>query len=175
LKQLEAQGWRPDLIIVDYLDLLKPLTSYSDEYADLGAIAVALRGLAGELGVPVWTATQANRMGMVADVIDLEHVGDSVKKVQVADVVLALCSKPEERNANLLRIFGAKNRNGPAKFSLKLRSAYDMMMLSDITQPVPVLPGATDHDPAGSAKPPGMPKKRRRKKAESDDSQAKKE
>ena len=56
MTQLHGLGFVPDLVIVDYGDLLKPLTSYHDEYSDLGKIFEGLRGLAGEFQVPVWTA-----------------------------------------------------------------------------------------------------------------------
>jgi replicative DNA helicase len=131
LRRMEGLGWYPDVIIVDYMDLLKPLTSYNDEYADLGGIAKDLRGLAGEYKVPLWSATQVNRAGLGQEVVDVEHIGDSLKKAQIADIILALCATREERENSGLRIFGAKNRNGPSKFTVEIRSLYERMRLYD--------------------------------------------
>jgi len=131
LRQLEAMGWLPDLLVVDYLDLLKPLTNYNDEYADLGHIAQDLRGLCGEFEIPAWSATQTNRAGMSQETPDIEHMGDSIKKAQIADVILVMCATKEERAQNLLRIFIAKNRNGPNKVELEIRTAYHRMALWD--------------------------------------------
>lgn len=132
MQMLEGLGWVPDFVIVDYGDLLKPLTNYQDEYADLGAIFGDLRGLAGEFNVPVWTATQSNRAGLNAEVIDIEHIGDSLKKAQIADVILALCANKDEIKSGVMRLFGAKNRNGIDKFEIKIETSYDKMTLYDV-------------------------------------------
>ena len=147
LKQLEQMNWYPDVIIVDYLDLLKPLTNYKDEYADLGAIARDLRGMAMELKVPVWSATQTNRSGLNQEVVDIEHIGDSLKKAQIADIVLALSATREDRDNNVLKIFLAKNRNGPAKRQIEIRSDYSRMLLYDANGSCPTLPKSTTPPP----------------------------
>jgi replicative DNA helicase len=155
LQHLAGIGWVPDFIIVDYGDLLKPLTNYQDEYADLGAIFADLRGLAGEMGVPVWTATQANRSGLNADVVDLEHIGDSIKKAQIADLIIALCAKREEIDAGIMRLFGAKNRNGPDKWEIKIGTAYEMMTLYEVVKNAQL--AATGGLQTQSTVAPGMP------------------
>jgi replicative DNA helicase len=151
LLSLRNFGFVPDLIIVDYGDLLKPLTSYADAYADLGAIFRDLRGIAGEMKVPLWTATQMNRGGMSLEVADLDVIADSFQKAFIADVVIALCANREELENNTMRLFGAKNRNGPSKFIVPIRTAYDQMVFHRPTamppqviqppaQPPPVMP-----------------------------------
>ena len=52
-----------DLLVVDYGDLLRPDTKErnSNSYQDGGSIYSELRAIAGELGVPLWTASQSNR------------------------------------------------------------------------------------------------------------------
>lgn len=137
LRMLETVGWVPDVIIVDYLDLLKPLTNYNDEYADLGAIAKDLRGLGIEQEVPLWSATQTNRAGFNQEIVDIEHMGDSIKKAQIADLIIALCRTREEKINNIMRLFFAKNRNGPDKVEVEIRTDYAKMCFFDINgQPV---------------------------------------
>jgi replicative DNA helicase len=155
LMMLEGMGFIPDLIVVDYGDLLKPLTNYDSEYADLGAIFKDLRGLAGERNVPLWTATQVNRPGLNMEIVDLEHTSDSLKKVMIADIVITICATREEIEDNTLRLFGAKNRNGPPKFEVGIRTAYDRMCF--YRPGLPPVPKIT-----GSA-PPATKKKSRRK------------
>ena len=127
LKILKGMGFVPDLIIVDYGDLLKPTSSYNDPYADLGNTFAELRGIAGEWDVPLWTATQVNRAGMSQEIADVDSIGDSVKKAQIADLLIAICATREELENNELRLFGAKNRNGPPKFLLSIKSDYERM------------------------------------------------
>lgn len=131
IQQLKALGFIPDLIIVDYLDLLQPLTRYNEEWADLGSIAKDLRGLAGSLKIPIWTGCQSNRAGLSADILDLEHVGDSLRKAQIADVIIAICMSPDERANNAARLFLPKNRNGPAGVVIPIRTAYNRMCFFD--------------------------------------------
>jgi len=57
------EGIKPDLIIVDYADILRPIEKEknSNSYSEMGGIYEELRMIAGELGVPIWTASQTNR------------------------------------------------------------------------------------------------------------------
>jgi replicative DNA helicase len=127
LQQLRNNKFYPDLVIVDYADLLKPTSNYNDQYADLGATFADLRGLAGELNIPVWTATQVNRAGIMADAPDIEHVSDSLQKMMIADIAIAIAMTKEERAVHRARLFIQKNRNGPAKREVQIHTAYDRM------------------------------------------------
>jgi len=129
LRQLASVGWLPDVIIVDYIDLLKPTTNYKDQYQDLGVISQDLRGLAGELEVPMWTASQVNRPGYNLEVVDLDHMGDSMQKAYIADVVLAICADRDEKQKGIMRINVAKNRNGPDKIQVGIRTDFPKMSL----------------------------------------------
>lgn len=153
-------GFIPDLIVLDYGDLLKPTSSYQDAYEDLGTIFKDLRGLAGELNIPIWTATQSNRTGNNQEVVDLDSVGDSFKKVQIADVVIAIGGTPEDKGENIVRLNIAKNRNGPDKRVIAIRTAYDRMCFYD---PVAEPPGPRKRTPVltnGEDKAPGLPSRR---------------
>jgi replicative DNA helicase len=53
-------GKKPDLVIVDYGDLLK-VNIKKDKHEALEDLYEELRGMAGEYDIPVWTASQAGR------------------------------------------------------------------------------------------------------------------
>lgn len=125
--QLVATGFKPDVIIVDYLDLLKPVTNYSDEYADLGSIAAELRGFAMEMKIPIFTATQVNRAGNTAEILDLTHMSDSIKKAFVADIIVAICMTREDKMENRARLVPIKNRNGPDFVEVPIVTDYSRM------------------------------------------------
>lgn len=131
LRQIGSMGFKPGLILVDYGDLLKPTTNYNNEYEDLGAIFGDLRGLGGEQKAPVWTASQVRRDGWNAEIVDLEHTGDSKRKVEIADTVIALCATREERERDEIRFHVAKCRKAPAGSIIKAKSAFSRMSLHD--------------------------------------------
>lgn len=128
LKQLRLKGFVPDFVVVDYIDLLKTSSGYADLYADLGDITAHLRGLAGELKVPIFTATQANRVGNVSETIDVDNVADSMQKVFIADIMIAICRTNDEINNDRARLFTMKNRNGRQKVTIPIQNDYARMM-----------------------------------------------
>lgn len=131
LNNIEALGVKPDLVIVDYGDLLKPLTNYNDEYADLGLIFSDLSGMAGERRIAVFTASQTNRSGVDAEIVDLTHMADSYKKTHPADLIFGICRNREEKNTNRARIYIQKNRNGPEGKEVPICTDYSTMRFYD--------------------------------------------
>ena len=105
---------KPDLIIVDYGDLIKPESSSKDEKRhQLETIYEELRGMAQEHECPLWTASQTNRSGINAEVITMESISEAFSKCFVADFIATVSRTIEDKNNNTGRMFVAKNRNGP--------------------------------------------------------------
>lgn len=127
IKKLENIGFYPDLIVCDYVDLMKPSQRFDagDDYAAQGSVVREMRGLMGELNMACWTASQANRGALDVEVVDKQHVADSFQKMFVADVVVTLSQTLEEKNRGITRLFLAKNRNGydGMEFYVKLNTA----------------------------------------------------
>lgn len=114
VNQLNAMGRKPDLIVVDYGDLVKPVgKSYGDSYSDLGNVFTELRGTAGELQVPVWTATQSGRDSIDEEIIRADKVSESFAKIMIADFIMSLSRKDTDKLANTGRWHIIKNRFGP--------------------------------------------------------------
>lgn len=131
LNNLEGLGVKPDLVIVDYGDLLKPSTNYNDEYADLGGIFSELSGLAGEKKIALLTASQTNRDGVDAEIVDLRHMADSFKKTHPADLIFGICRNRDEKNNNRARVYIQKNRNGPEGKEVPIATDYATMRFYD--------------------------------------------
>tara|TARA_R100001129_G_scaffold185618_2_gene174390 strand:- start:540 stop:1913 length:1374 start_codon:yes stop_codon:yes gene_type:complete len=114
LEKMKLRGFEPDLIIVDYGDLLRPISSGKDEKRhQLETIYEELRGIAQINECPVWTASQTNRSGLNAEVITMEAISEAFNKCFVADFIFTVSRTIEDKNTNSGRIFVAKNRNGP--------------------------------------------------------------
>jgi hypothetical protein len=129
IEKLRASGFNPNLIIIDYADLLKSGSNRDGLYAELGGIYEELRGLSGEAGIPIWTATQTNRAAIDHEVIQADSVGDSYKKVQTADFIMSVSRKTKDKLSNTGRIHIVKNRFGPdgMTFPAKIDTFHGVM------------------------------------------------
>jgi len=84
------KGFVPDMIVVDYADIMKPASAYKEKRYELEGNIENLRSLAGELKVPVWTASQTNREGLETSIVGLTSISESLAKAMVADVILSI-------------------------------------------------------------------------------------
>ena len=112
LKQLDIQSIKPDLVLVDYADILRDVGGAREVRHQLGNIYEDLRGMAGEFDLPVWTASQANRSSLEEEIIDASKVAESYSKVMTADFVMSVSRKVEDKVANTARAHVIKNRFG---------------------------------------------------------------
>ena len=114
IEKMKNQDFLPDMIIVDYADLIKPEGSSKEEKRhQLESIYEELRGISQEAGCPIWTASQTNRSGLNAEVITMESISEAFNKCFVADFIFSVSRTVGDKNTNGSRIFIAKNRNGP--------------------------------------------------------------
>ncbi len=115
LEKLKQKGINPDMIIVDYADLLKPTASgfkTQELRHSLGNIYEELRAIGQVWDIPVWTASQTNRSGLNAEVITMESISEAFSKCFVADFICSISRTVEDKTENKGRMFVAKNRNG---------------------------------------------------------------
>jgi len=110
-------GSTPDLIVVDYGDLLKVNTK-KDKHEALEELYEEMRGMAGEYNIPVWTASQAGRSALEDDIIEADKIASSYGKVMVADFLMSLSRKVEDKLSGTGRGHVIKNRFGPDGITL---------------------------------------------------------
>ena len=114
IEKMTAAGNKPDLIIIDYADLLLSHSNKSDStYGEQGGVYIELRGISGELGIPIWTASQTNRSAIDSEVIEADKVADSYAKVMNADFIMSISRKSKDKLNNTARFHIMKNRFGP--------------------------------------------------------------
>ena len=113
LDRLRRSGFKIDMVIVDYGDLLRPMKSEKDKRIELESIYEELRGLAQIMECPIYTASQTNRSGLNAEVVTMESISEAFNKCFVADFIFSLSRTAKDKQTNQGRIFVAKNRNGP--------------------------------------------------------------
>ena len=112
MDKMILQGKKPDVVIVDYADLLRGPTK-EKRHEELEEIIEDLRGMAGEYEVPVYTASQINRSGAEDDIITGTKIAGSFSKMMTADFVVSLSRKIEDKLAGTGRWHVIKNRFGP--------------------------------------------------------------
>ena len=112
VEKLINRGFKPDMILVDYGDLLRPISTLKEKRHELETIYEQLRALAQIHNCCVWTASQTNRSGLNAEVITMESISEAFNKCFVADFIFSISRTAEDKLSNSGRIFIAKNRNG---------------------------------------------------------------
>lgn len=114
-ERLAMLGTKIDMMIVDYADILRPFQSdrNANSYSEAGGIYEELRAVAGELQIPIWTASQSNRAGMEEDVLTAMNISDSYRKIMTADFVISVSRKTQDKQSNTARFHIIKNRFGP--------------------------------------------------------------
>lgn len=111
-KQIRG-GWQPDVVVIDYADILAPPPGKADTRDKYDVTWGTLRGIAGEFGCMVLTATQANRKAYDIPLIKMEHMSEDKRKLAHATVMYGINVKPEERQKGLCRIncFAAREKD----------------------------------------------------------------
>lgn len=112
VEKLALKGFRPDLVLIDYADIMRSTRQYDSLRHELKLIYEELRSYAEELGVPFWTASQSNKEGSENEVVDLSNMSEAYGKAFVADVVVSISRRAQEKSTGWGRLFIAKNRAG---------------------------------------------------------------
>lgn len=112
IEKLALKGFKPDLVLIDYADIMRSTRQYDSLRHELKLIYEELRGYAEELQVPIWTASQSNKEGADTDIIDLSNMSEAYGKAFVADVVVSISRRAAEKSTGFGRLYIAKNRAG---------------------------------------------------------------
>jgi replicative DNA helicase len=84
-----AKGFKPDLILIDYIDCVLPSKNHSDVHEGQGAVMRELETMLSEFDIAGWTATQGNRCCSLDTIIDIQNKGKiEIKDVKVNDNIL---------------------------------------------------------------------------------------
>lgn len=112
IQKITDLGHRPDLIIIDYVDLLKSKRKSIDKKDEIDDIYISTKGMARDLKIPIWTVSQVNRAGAKDDVIEGDKAAGSYNKIMIADFAMSLSRKRQDKVNGTGRIHIMKNRYG---------------------------------------------------------------
>ena len=124
------EDFHPDIICLDYLELMTNSDATMSEYMGQERIAQELRGIAVEHKCLVWTATQTNRKGKEVDIITDAELADSYGKIRVCDLAFSINQKEQEFDEGKARMFVMKSRNGRARYIVPIRIDYTRLTIT---------------------------------------------
>jgi replicative DNA helicase len=112
IKKVIDLGIQPDLIIIDYIDLLSTRKRNVDRKGEIDDIYTSTKGLARELNIPIWSVSQVNRAGAKDDIIEGDKAAGSYDKMMITDLSISLSRKKEDKVNGTGRLHIMKNRYG---------------------------------------------------------------
>jgi replicative DNA helicase len=105
-------GTKPDLIVIDYVDLLRSKRVSRERKEEIDDIYTSTKGLARELNIPVWSASQVNRQGAQDEVIEGHKAAGSYDKMMITDFAASISRRAKDKQTGIGRFHIMKNRYG---------------------------------------------------------------
>ena len=114
IRKLINTGFKPDLVIVDYFECLahEPDRSATNEYEREGKTMRKFEAMAGELDMAFWIPSQGTKDSINLELVTMDKIGGSVKKAQIAHVIMSIARTLEDIGNNKATIAILKNRAG---------------------------------------------------------------
>ena len=129
IKKLINKGIKPDMIVLDYINLLHcPLGNNS--YERVKHAAEQVRALSYTFGCPIVTATQINRSGINEQNPGVENISESIGLAATADCIMSIWQDEGDVDLGVIRIGMVKNRYGQNFGSCTMAINYSTLTLS---------------------------------------------
>ena len=161
----------PDLVIVDYLGIMKPRKTANDERRfELEANWLDFRAMCQEFNVCGWSAAQTNRGGANAELVTMSSIGECFAIVQHIDAGVSISMTQEERDENKGRFFVFASRNESDGVVIPFEHDYSRSLIKTqgIEKPTKVkrTKGGANDDKAQAAFDEEMDRRKAKKAAE---------
>ena len=131
LKELKAAGRNPDLVVIDYADLLTAGAGHTEKRHDQTEVYRNTKKLAVMGNYAIWTASQAQRPSKEPDDVYLlraKDISEAYEKVRIADLVATINQTPRERDNGLIRFHLDIYRSNDADETMTLITNYEKMI-----------------------------------------------
>ena len=132
LKELQIKnGWTIDFLLIDYLDLLMPVSakvSPNDLFVKDKYVSEELRNLARELNILFVTASQLNRSAVEEVEFDHSHISGGISKINTADNVFGIFTSRAMRERGRYQIQAMKTRSSSG-VGMKVDLEFDIESL----------------------------------------------
>lgn len=108
----ETARWNPDVVVVDYVQLMEAPKHYRNSWEKVGYVSQMLKLQARQLRIPIYGIAQTNADGMTEGA-NLGNLGGSKDIGKHSDIVLGLKQDETMFGMNKMEINVVKNRAGP--------------------------------------------------------------
>jgi hypothetical protein len=107
-----STGFKPDMIVLDYIDCVESTKHYSDEWSGEGNVMRGFESMLNEFSLVGWTAVQGNRSSISSDVVTGDQMGGSIKKAQIGHFIMSIARTLPQKEAGRATIAVLKSRFG---------------------------------------------------------------
>ncbi len=126
LRAFQVQHGNPDILIIDYLQLMTSSRKFSNRQEEVSMISRTIKGLAREMRCPVVVLSQFSRESGDGRKPTISQLRESGAIEQDADAILIL--HPDDNNTAVLHAHLDKNRGGPTgMFSMRFTKKYQLL------------------------------------------------
>jgi replicative DNA helicase len=113
IRKFNSEGPKIDLLVIDYVDCISSdKATNGEEWKGEGSVMRSLESMTSEFQMALWTATQGNRESISSEVVTGDQMGGSIKKAQIAHVILSIAKTLEQKDQNLATLTLLKSRIG---------------------------------------------------------------
>ena len=112
VRKLIAQGFKPDIIFLDYIDCVQPSKHFNDVNVGEGSVMRQFETFLDEFGIVGWTAVQGNRSSIGAEVVEAHQIGGSIKKGQIGHFIISIAKTLDQKEDGTATLAILKSRFG---------------------------------------------------------------
>ena len=112
IRHLISTGFKPDMIVLDYIDCVESARRYNDEWSGEGNVMRGFESMLSEYNMVGWTAVQGNRSSISSDVVTGDQMGGSIKKAQIGHFIMSVARTLSQKENNRATIAVLKSRFG---------------------------------------------------------------
>jgi replicative DNA helicase len=132
IAKLAHKGFKPEVIVIDYINLLKPPTKNLNSYESVKETAEQLRALSFKYNIPIVTASQLNRGAFNTASPGMEGISESIGLAATCDVICSLWQEEEDKELGIINLGMQKNRFGANFGSCAFRVKYETLTLNEV-------------------------------------------
>lgn len=131
ITKLRHKGFTPDIVVIDYINLIHPVAKNLNSYESVKEIAEHLRALSFKYNIPIVSATQLNRGSFNTASPGMEGISESIGLAATCDVICSLWQEEEDRELGIINMGMQKNRFGPNFGNAAFKCNYNTLTLKE--------------------------------------------